>query len=399
MLIDHEIDVLVCTPLIETGVDVPNANTLIIDNADRLGPSQLHQIRGRVGRSSRRAYAYLTFTRNKVLSEVAQKRLSAIREFTEFGSGFKIAMRDLEIRGAGNILGGEQHGHMESVGYDMYLKLLTEAIQREKGEEVPAGDAECLVDMQIQAHIPEGYISSLSQRLDIYRRIADIRSFDDASDVIDELIDRYGEPPAAVKGLIDVALLRNMASRLGVSEVKQQEGKLLQSCGGKAIGLCGIDGGMLQAEKLKGEVDLGFVGDVKCVNIQPVRDVLDAGYIPVIATVGVDEQMNTYNINADTAAAAIAAALKAENIILMTDVRGLLENPEDENTLIPVVNVSDVPHLIHKGIIKGGMIPKCRCCVEAVRRGVQKAFIIDGRIQHSILIEMLSDKGIGTMFI
>ncbi len=227
MLIDHEIDVLVCTTIIETGVDVPNANTLIIDNADRLGLSQLHQIRGRVGRSSRRAYAYLTFTRNKVLSEVAQKRLSAIREFTEFGSGFKIAMRDLEIRGAGNILGGEQHGHMESVGYDMYLKLLTEAIQREKGEEVPAGDAECLVDMQIQAHIPEGYISSLSQRLDIYRRIADIRSFDDASDVIDELIDRYGEPPAAVKGLIDVALLRNMASRLGVSEVKQQEGKLL----------------------------------------------------------------------------------------------------------------------------------------------------------------------------
>ena len=152
-------------------------------------------------------------------------------------------------------------------------------------------------------------------------------------------------------------------------------------------------------EKLKGEVDLGFVGDVKCVNIQPVRDVIDAGYIPVIATVGVDEQMNTYNINADTAAAAIAAALKAENIILMTDVRGLLEKPEDESTLIPVVNVSDVPHLIHKGIIRGGMIPKCRCCVEAVRRGVQKAFIIDGRIQHSVLIEMLSDKGIGTMFI
>ena len=226
-LIDQEIDVLVCTTIIETGVDVPNVNTLIIDNADRMGLSQLHQIRGRVGRSSRRAYAYLTFTRNKVLSEVAQKRLSAIREFTEFGSGFKIAMRDLEIRGAGNILGGEQHGHMEAVGYDMYLHLLTEAISREKGEPVPDYGEECLVDMQIQAHIPEEYISSLSQRLEIYRRIADIRTRDDALDVTDELIDRFGEPPESVNGLIEVALLRNMASRLGIYEVKQQNEYLL----------------------------------------------------------------------------------------------------------------------------------------------------------------------------
>ena len=211
---------------------------------------------------------------------------------------------------------------------------------------------------------------------------------------------RMGKTPRFVDGLRQTdAETAEIAQMVLAGKTNKDLVKLLQSCGGKAIGLCGIDGGMLQAEKLKGEVDLGFVGDVKCVNIQPVRDVLDAGYIPVIATVGVDEQMNTYNINADTAAAAIAAALKAENIILMTDVRGLLENPEDENTLIPVVNVSDVPHLIHKGIIKGGMIPKCRCCVEAVRRGVQKAFIIDGRIQHSILIEMLSDKGVGTMFI
>lgn len=226
-MIDHEIDVLVCTTIIETGVDVPNANTLIIDNADRLGLSQLHQIRGRVGRSSRRAYAYLTFTRNKVLTEIAQKRLSAIREFTEFGSGFKIAMRDLEIRGAGNILGGEQHGHMEAVGYDMYLKLLGEAVSREKGEELPNLEEECLVDMQVQAHIPESYIESLNQRLEIYRHIADIRSDEDASDVIDELIDRFGEPPASVKGLIDIALLRNMASELGIYEIKQQGETLL----------------------------------------------------------------------------------------------------------------------------------------------------------------------------
>lgn len=224
-LVDQEIDVLVCTTIIETGVDVPNANTLIIDNADRMGLSQLHQLRGRVGRSSRRAYAYLTFTRNKVLSEIAQKRLSAIREFTEFGSGFKIAMRDLEIRGAGNILGGEQHGHMEAVGYDLYLKLLAEAVSQEKGEAPPPG--ECLVDLQIQAHIPEPYIENLSQRLEIYRRIADIRNDEDASDVLDELIDRFGDPPAAVRGLIDVALLRNMAAGLGIYEVKQQGETLL----------------------------------------------------------------------------------------------------------------------------------------------------------------------------
>ena len=223
-LLEQEIDVLVCTTIIETGVDVPNVNTLIIENADCMGLSQLHQIRGRVGRSSRRAYAYFTFTRNKILTEVAQKRLSAIREFTEFGSGFKIAMRDLEIRGAGNILGGEQHGHMETVGYDLYVQLLGEAVKMEKGE-LPAApvDNECLVDMQVQAHIPERYIENLSQRLDIYRRIAGIKTQDDALDVLDELTDRFGKPPASVQGLIDIALLRNMASQIGIFEVKQRD--------------------------------------------------------------------------------------------------------------------------------------------------------------------------------
>ena len=222
-LLDHEIDILVCTTIIETGVDVPTANTLIIENADRMGLSQLHQLRGRVGRSNRRAYAYLTYAPNKVLTEIAQKRLSAIREFTEFGSGFKIAMRDLEIRGAGNILGGEQHGHMETVGYDMYIKLLGEAVSLMKGEEdVRPVDEGCLVDMQVEAHIPESYISSTNLRLDVYRRIADIRNAEDAMDVTDELIDRFGEPPASVKGLLDVALLRNIASQLGLSEIKQQ---------------------------------------------------------------------------------------------------------------------------------------------------------------------------------
>ena len=208
-LLDHEIDVLVCTTIIETGVDVPSANTLIIENADRMG-------------------LYLTYTPNKALSEIAQKRLSAIREFTEFGSGFKIAMRDLEIRGAGNILGGEQHGHMEAVGYDMYVKLLNEAVSLMKGEEPTRPvDQECLVDLQVQAHIPESYIDSLSLRLDVYRRIAEVETQEDAMDVLDELIDRFGEPPASVKGLLDVALLRNTAAGLGVTEVKQQGDSLL----------------------------------------------------------------------------------------------------------------------------------------------------------------------------
>lgn len=226
-LIDAEINVLVCTTIIETGVDVPNANTLIIDNADRMGLSQLHQLRGRVGRSNRRAYAYFTFKPNKSLSEISQKRLSAIREFTEFGSGFKIAMRDLEIRGAGNILGGEQHGHMETVGYDMYIKLLNEAVALMKGENPPPADKECVVDIQIQAHIPEDYIESTNLRLDVYRRIADITTFEDSMDVMDELIDRFGEPPKAVQGLIDIALMRNLASSMGFTEIKQMNGCLL----------------------------------------------------------------------------------------------------------------------------------------------------------------------------
>ena len=226
-LMEQEIDVLVCTTIIETGVDVPNANTLIIDNADRMGLSQLHQLRGRVGRSTRRAYAYFTFTRGKVLSEISQKRLSAIREFTEFGSGFKIAMRDLEIRGAGNILGGEQHGHMESVGYDMYLKLLNEAVALMKGETPEIPVEECSVDMQVQAHIPESYIDSTALRLEVYRRIAEIKTYEDSSDVVDELIDRFGEPPESVYGLIDIALLRSRATSLGITEVKQQANAIL----------------------------------------------------------------------------------------------------------------------------------------------------------------------------
>lgn len=226
-LLEGEIDILVCTTIIETGVDVPNANTLIIENADHLGLAQLHQIRGRVGRSARRGFAYFTFNRNSELSEIAQKRLTAIREYTEFGSGFKIAMRDLEIRGAGNLLGSEQHGHMEAVGYDMYMKLLSEAVVEEKGEEVKINTKECLIDIRIDAHIPENYIESLPQRLSIYKRIADIKTQADASDVIDELIDRFGDPPPGVEGLVKVALLRNTAAGLGIYEIGQNNNSLL----------------------------------------------------------------------------------------------------------------------------------------------------------------------------
>lgn len=221
-LLEGEIDILVCTTIIETGVDVPNANTLIIENADKLGLAQLHQIRGRVGRSTRRAFAYFTYTGRKSLSEIASKRLNAIREFTQFGAGFQIAMRDLEIRGAGSILGAQQHGHMEAVGYDMYLEMLSDAIKStETG--VVEEKKECLIDIAIDAHIPESYIDSVKNRISMYKRIATIENEEDASDVIDEFIDRFGDIPSSVKGLVDVALLRNRAAKAGIYEIKQRK--------------------------------------------------------------------------------------------------------------------------------------------------------------------------------
>lgn len=226
-LLEGEIDILVCTTIIETGVDVPNVNTLIIENADRMGLAQLHQIRGRVGRSSRRASAYFTFTRGKQLSEIATRRLDSIREFTEFGSGFHIAMRDLELRGAGSVLGANQHGHMESVGYEMYIKLLEQAISEEKGEKTEAPEKDCVIDLPIDAHIPDEYIESVPQRLQIYRRIADIKTNEDASDVIDELCDRFGDPPESVEGLIKIALLRGKAARHDIYEITMQSDRVI----------------------------------------------------------------------------------------------------------------------------------------------------------------------------
>ena len=223
---EGEVQVLVCTTIIETGLDIPNVNTLIIEDADRLGLAQLHQLRGRVGRSSRHAYAYLTFRRGKVLSEIAEKRLSAIREYAEFGSGFKIAMRDLEIRGAGDLLGAEQSGHMLSVGYDMYLKLLEDAVLEERGEKAMQ-EPECTADLNVTANIAKSYVTSGEQRMDLYRRMAAIRTEADAEDLLDEIVDRYGDPPRGVMNLIAIALLRARAAACGITEITQKDASVI----------------------------------------------------------------------------------------------------------------------------------------------------------------------------
>ncbi len=222
---EGSIQVLVCTTIIETGLDIPNVNTLIIENADRFGLSQLHQLRGRVGRSTRHAYAYFTYKPAKNLSEVAEKRLSAIRDFAEFGSGFKIAMRDLEIRGAGNLLGAEQSGHMISVGYDMYLKLLDEAVLEERGEQPRQPD--CTADLNVTANVDQNYVARGEERMDLYRRMAAIRNQEDADDLLDEIIDRYGDPPKGVLNLIEIALLRATARSVSITDIRQKAGDVL----------------------------------------------------------------------------------------------------------------------------------------------------------------------------
>ena len=217
-VVNGDTDVLVCTTIIETGLDIPNANTIIIENADRMGLAQLYQLRGRVGRSNRTAYAYLTYRRDGILSEVAQKRLKAVKEFTEFGSGFKIALRDLEIRGAGNILGAEQHGHMDSVGYDMYCKILEESVLEAQGKK-PKEDIDVSVDLGINAYIPESYISDANVRIEMYKKIASIENDEDKADIEDELTDRFGEMPRTAANVIEIGALRAKAKRCGVFEL------------------------------------------------------------------------------------------------------------------------------------------------------------------------------------
>lgn len=223
---DAEIDVLVCTTLIENGIDISNANTLIVEDCENMGLAQLHQLRGRVGRSSRRAFAYFTYPKGKALNQVMTQRLAAVREYTEFGSGLKIAMRDLEIRGAGNILGAQQHGHMESVGYDLYLKILEEAVGEIQGVKT-AVRTECAMDLFISAYIPDQYIEDAEQRVDIYKKIAATATDEDQMDITDELCDRFGEPPEPVQALIRVAMARNLASSLGFTDVVQGKDNLV----------------------------------------------------------------------------------------------------------------------------------------------------------------------------
>ncbi|MDO5422754.1 MAG: transcription-repair coupling factor [Eubacteriales bacterium] len=220
--INGEIDVLVSTTIIETGLDISNVNTMIIHDADNMGLSQLYQLRGRVGRSNRTAYAFLMYRRNKMLKEVAEKRLQAIREFTELGSGFKIAMRDLEIRGAGNLLGAQQHGHMEAVGYDLYCKMLNESVKELKGETEPGEEFNTAIDLDVDAFIPEKYIRNEFQKLDIYKRIAGIESEEEYDDMLEELVDRFGEPPRPVQNLLAIANLKAMAHRVWLTEVAQK---------------------------------------------------------------------------------------------------------------------------------------------------------------------------------
>ena len=225
--IERRSDVLVCTTIIETGVDIPNANTMIILDADRFGLSQLYQLRGRVGRSNRIAYAYLMYQKNKVLTEIAEKRLTAIKDFTELGAGFKLAMRDLELRGAGNILGTEQSGHMVSVGYELYCKLMEETMSVLKGERTPEELPETSFELDFNAYIPEKYIEDETQRIEIYHKIADVMTEADKMDIIDELIDRFGDIPKAVQNLIIVGQIKSIARGLGIEKVSEKNGEVI----------------------------------------------------------------------------------------------------------------------------------------------------------------------------
>jgi len=218
--------VLISTTIIETGLDISNANTMIIDDADRMGLSQLYQLRGRVGRSNRTSYAFLMYKRDKMLKEVAEKRLQAIRQFTELGSGFKIAMRDLEIRGAGNLLGAEQSGHMEAVGYDLYCKMLNEAVLDVKGEHREEDSFETIMDMEVDAYIPSTYIRNEVQKLDMYKRVACITSEEEFNDLSEELVDRYGDIPNAFDSLLQIALLKAMCHNVYITELKQSQGEI-----------------------------------------------------------------------------------------------------------------------------------------------------------------------------
>ena len=228
--IKGEINVLVCTTILESGIDIPNANTIIVENADRLGLAQLYQIRGRVGRADKQAYAYITYKRDKIINEVADKRLKAIKEFTELGSGFKIAMRDLEIRGAGSLLGEMQHGHMDQVGYDTYCKLLDEVIKESKGikvEEDEEDEEDITIDLNISSYIPDSYIDNNTQKIEVYQNIALCRTEEDIKNVTEDILDRFGKMPKEMFNLMGIARIKEMCKEIGIIKVMQKENKIV----------------------------------------------------------------------------------------------------------------------------------------------------------------------------
>lgn len=225
--VEHEVDVLIATTIIESGIDIQNANTLIVLDSDRFGLAQLYQLKGRVGRSNRIAYAYFMYEKDKVLTELAEKRLRAIKEFTEFGSGFKVAMRDLELRGAGNLLGSEQSGHMMSIGYELYCKLVDEHVRKLKGEKIADDQPESQIDLKVSANIPDWYIEDETVKLDMYKRISFIRTFADESDIIEELKDRFGDVPRETMNLIKVSRIKGLADDLAVRRIYEQEKHLI----------------------------------------------------------------------------------------------------------------------------------------------------------------------------
>ena len=218
---NKEYDVLLCTTIIETGIDLPNVNTMIVYNADKMGLSQLYQLRGRVGRSNKIAYAYFVYKKDKILTEVAEKRLKALKDFTELGSGFKIAMRDLEIRGAGNMMGSAQHGHMSSVGYDLYCRMLEDTIKLIKGD-IDEEPIETSIEVRVDAYIPAEYIEDEIQKIAIYKKIASIENLDEYMDIKEELEDRFAEIPQPVYNLMDIAYIKSMANSVGIEEIKEK---------------------------------------------------------------------------------------------------------------------------------------------------------------------------------
>lgn len=224
--VNKEIDVLICTTILESGIDIPNANTIIVEDADRLGLAQLYQIRGRVGRSNKQAYAYITYKRDKLINEVAEKRLKAIKEFTEFGSGFKIAMRDLEIRGAGSLIGEMQHGHMDQVGYETYCKLLDEVVKEMKGIEEKE-EPDISIDINVSSYIPDDYIENSSQKIEVYQNIALCRNEEDIKNIEEDITDRFGKFPKEVYNLLEIAKIKEKCKEKGIIKVLQKQNNII----------------------------------------------------------------------------------------------------------------------------------------------------------------------------